>query len=251
MLFRKLVYSAFLVGIITGSLYGLYQQLVVNPVIYAAEQYEVEKPESSTQLSENGENSNDDGQRHTHDHDAWGPEDGFQRVIATLGSNILIAIAFALILLSAMIMHNLKSSRPKIKPEHGLFWGLAMLSAFYAAPALLGLHPEVPGTEAAALENRQVWWMTCVITTALGLALLYYGNVIVKLAGIALVLLPHLIAAPKPAEHGFANSEPAAVAALEQLTSQFLVRTSIGMIIFYVLLGLLSAWACQRFFKHL
>ena len=41
MTFRNIVFSSILVGIIVGSLYGLFQQFQINTIIYAAEAYEV------------------------------------------------------------------------------------------------------------------------------------------------------------------------------------------------------------------
>src|ERR1700745_2045609 len=53
----------------------------------------------------------------------------------------------------------------------GLFWGLAGFATFTLAPGL-GLPPELPGTEAAPLLQRQLWWVTTAAATGGGMALL-------------------------------------------------------------------------------
>ncbi|MCJ8300787.1 MAG: CbtA family protein, partial [Pseudomonadales bacterium] len=73
MTLRNLILSALMVGVISGLCYGLFQQLQVNPLIYAAEVYEVTEPAAA---------SANDG--HSHDHgEAWGPEDGMPRMAFT------------------------------------------------------------------------------------------------------------------------------------------------------------------------
>ena len=247
MLFRNFIYTAIVIGSIGGAIYGVYQALAVNPLIHEAEEYEI--AEAVDESTSHGSAANGDDHSHNYDHDAWGPNDGMQRILSTLGSNILIGIAFSLILLAAVTWHNLKSSRAGVTTRSGIFWGIGMFITFYISPALLGLHPELPGTVAAVLENRQTWWISCVIATALGLALIYYGSAILKFAGGILILLPHLIGAPHPEVIGFANTDPAAVAELKRLTSQFILRTSIGMALFFLILGALCGRASQRLIR--
>ena len=245
MAFRSIVFAAIIVGIISGTVYGVFQQLAVNPIIYAAETYELSEPDTAKQ--ENANSGSPDG--HTPSPDAWAPQDGIERILSTLGANILVAMGFSLILLSAMAIHNLKSSKPKVKWTSGILWGVGLMLCFFVSPALLGLHPEVPGTVAENLHNRQIWWISCAVATALGLILIYYGSAALKLAGGALVAFPHIIGAPVMDNHTYTNSDPAAVAALNELTSQFLIMTSVGMLIFFVVLGALSGVASGRFVR--
>ena len=86
----------------------------------------------------------------------------------------------------------------RIGAIQGLLWGLGGYLAFQLAPAM-GLAPELPGTIAAELGLRQVWWWTTVICTAGGLALLAYARhwALFGVAG-ALLALPHVIGAPVP-----------------------------------------------------
>ena len=237
MTLRNLILSALMVGVISGLCYGLFQQLQVNPLIYAAEVYEVAEPAAATA---------NDG--HSHDHgEAWGPEDGMPRMAFTLGSNITIAFALALIMISLMALHNQKSLKPKLNALRGAAWGIVAMFCFFVAPAMLGLHPEVPGTNAAELESRQIWWLFCALASALGIAVVYYGSVLLKAVGVLIVAAPHLIGAPLPTEHGFANTDPVAVQALTELTSQFYMMTAIGMLILFIIMGVLSGLSLKKF----
>jgi cobalt transporter subunit CbtA len=252
MSFKSIIYSALIVGIISGVVYGLFQQLAVNPIIYAAEVFEVsETPPPTTTESTSTPTiipTTTDGHSHDsdHSHEAWGPEDGLQRIASTLGSNILISMSFSMIMIAAMAIHNQKSSKPPVDWKSGILWGLGALLAVYVSPALLGIHPEVPGTLGASLPDRQIWWITCCIATLLGLAFVYYATKWLKLGGLALIIAPHIIGAPGPSSHSYANTDPAAIAALDQLTREFIMMTSIGMLIFFTLLGALSGLASAR-----
>jgi cobalt transporter subunit CbtA len=242
MTFRNIVFSAVVVGIIAGSLYGIFQQIQINPIIYAAEAFEVT---ASGDVVDSSSHGHADG----HSHEAWAPEQGFERVLSTLGANILIAIAFSILLISFMSLHNLKSSKPGITWKTGIVWGIGLMLSVFAAPSLLGIHPEIPGTIAQSLEHRQIWWVSSATATAAGLLVLYYGKNPVKLGGLVLIVLPQLIGAPVTEKLGFANTDPAAVTALSKLSSQFIVMTSIGMLIFCLLLGALSGLASARFVR--
>jgi len=244
MTFRSIIYSALIIGIIAGSLYGLFQQLHINPIIYAAEAYEVSDG-SDHPVAETHNYS--DKHSHEHNHEAWSPEHGFERIMATLFTNILVGMAFSILLISIMVLHNLKSNKPPLSCKSGALWGLGLMLSIFAAPSLLGIHPEIPGTIAAQLEHRQIWWVASAAVTATGLLIIYYGANAFKLGGVLLIVLPHLVGAPKMDSLKFANSDPVAVAALNELSSQFIIMTSIGMLIFCVLLGALSGFASARF----
>ncbi len=243
MTFRNIVFSAFVAGIIAGSLYGLFQQLKINPIIYAAEMYEVSESQNQDQ---------DDA--HSSDDASWAPADGMQRILSTLGANILIGMGLSMLLICAMSLHNLKSSKPKVNWKTGIIWGLGLMAAMFVTPSLVGLQPEIPGTLAQPLEHRQIGWISAAIATAAGLLIVYYGRRLAKLLGIIMIALPHFITLPfinvsTPAIHGYANSDPAAVAALNELSHQFVTMSSIGMLIFCVLLGSLSGFISTRFVR--
>ncbi len=248
MTFRNIVFSAVIVGIISGSLYGLFQQFQINPIIYAAEAYEVTV---QTDTHANADSNNAEA-AHSHDHGdgtGWSPADGFERITATLVANIVTAITFSLFMISVMSFHNLKSNKPKLNWKTGVLWGLALMLSIFVAPSLLGLHPEIPGTLSESLGQRQIWWISSTVATALGLLLLYYGPTTFKIAGGLLLVLPQVLGAPTPQTHSYANTDPVAVEALNQLSGQFVTMTTIGMTIFCLLIGALCGFASTRFVR--
>jgi hypothetical protein len=64
--------------------------------------------------------------------------------------------------------------RGNVNWRQGLIWGLGGFVAFNLASAL-GLPPDLPGTEVASLEARQIWWLATVVLTSVGLAMLVFG----------------------------------------------------------------------------
>ena len=246
MTFRNIIFSAVFVGLIAGSLYGIFQQIQINPIIYAAEAFEVS---TSADTTASATHDHADGAGHSHGHEAWAPEQGFERILSTLIANILVAMAFSILLISFMSLHNLKSGKPRVNWKTGIVWGIGLLLSVFAAPSLMGIHPEIPGTIAQSLEHRQIWWISSATATAAGLLMLYYGKNPVKLGGLVLIVLPQLVGAPVTEKLGFANTDPAAIAALSKLSSQFIIMTSIGMVVFCVLLGTLSGLASARFVR--
>lgn len=84
----------------------------------------------------------------------------------------------------------------KVEGRQALFWGLAGFAAFQLAPAM-GLAPELPGTGAADLTARQIWWIGTVLATGGAAALWAFGRgAVARIAAIALAAAPHIIGAP-------------------------------------------------------
>lgn len=247
MIFRNILLSSIFVGLISGLFYGIFQHFNISPIIYQAEVYEVADREESSA----SESHHHDVQATSHHHDVetWGPKNGMERFLHTINADVFIAIALSLIIISFMALHNLKADKPQVNAVRGLAWGLAAMLAFFISPAMFGLHPEVPGTVAAELGNRQAWWLLCVALTVAGLAILYYASAKFKIVGLFVAILPHLIGAPMSEQHGFANTDPEAIQALSQLTTQFYTYTAIGMLLFFLLVGSLSGLAVQRYVK--
>ena len=180
MIFRTIVFAALGIGLLTGSVYGIFQQLAVNPIIYAAETYEIGGDEKANNSAEKG----------SHSHHIEISHSGYRRILSTLFSNVLIAIGFSVILLSVMTLHNLKSTKPRVNWRSGILWGMAALVSFYLAPTLVGLGPELPGAIAPDLLHRQGWWIGSITATLAGIALLYYGSTLWKILGAGFIILP-------------------------------------------------------------
>ena len=222
-MFRRIAFSACLAGLIAGILLTAIQQLQVAPIILEAETYEAAEPEAAT-------HAHADGSRH--EHDAGSPEGGFGRTFRTGVANIGMAIGFALLLGAAF------SLRGSVNWQQGILWGLGGYAAFFALPAL-GLAPELPGTEAAALEERQAWWLVTVTLSAVGVALLGLTRGWPwKVAALGLIAVPHLIGAPHP--------DPYTTLAPPELLQTFIVATAIANAVFWLVLGAGCAIAFKR-----
>lgn len=221
---KRIAQTAGFSGLLAALLLTLLQSLWVTPLILQAETYE---SAPATEVHEHA-----DGTAHTHDAQAWEPEDGWQRVLSTTGGNLVVAVGFALMLA------GLYTLRAPTRTSQGLFWGLAGYATFVLAPTL-GLPPELPGTAAADLAQRQLWWTGTAACTAAGIALVVWGkHWLLKLLGAATLLLPHVIGAPQPEVHS--------MLAPEALERQFKLASHVTNIAFWLALGLISAWLFRR-----
>ncbi|WP_264313246.1 CbtA family protein [Pseudomonas putida] len=211
-------------GLLAALLLTLLQSFWVAPLILEAETYESAAP--AAEHHEHGAGA------HEHSEEAWSPEDGWQRILSTTGGNLVVAVGFALILVA------LYSLREPKRVGTGALWGLAGFAVFCLAPTL-GLPPELPGTAAADLGQRQAWWVGTASTTALGLALLVFArHWLLKALGAVLLVLPHVFGAPQPEVHQSL--------APEALEAQFKIASWLTNAAFWVALGLLSAWLYRR-----
>jgi cobalt transporter subunit CbtA len=215
--FRRLVFVAVCAGTIAGLFSTVLHHFTTVPLILAAEAYE----NAASDLA------------HTTDHSpAWEPSNGLERLGATAIADVLTGIAFALILVAIWRAGDLS-----LNAQRGALWGLAGFTAVILAPSL-GLPPELPGTQAAALSARQLWWVATVIATAVGLGgLCFAKSTALRVAAIAIIVLPQVIGAPQPLHHG--SLAPAELAAQFHLA---VIASSFG---FWIVLGAL----CGRFIE--
>jgi cobalt transporter subunit CbtA len=221
--FKKTVTVAALAGVLAGLLLTLIQQIQVVPLILEAETYEQAAETTNHESHTSAE----------HEHGAWQPENGWERNLYTAAANIVVALGFALLLGAAVALRG-----AKLDWCSGLLWGLGGYAVFFVAPSL-GLPPEVPGTQAAELAHRQVWWVATAIFTATGLAFIFFFRQrAVKILGAALLIVPHLIGAPQPEVHG--NTAPA------ELAQAFVIATFIANAVFWLGLGGLFGFFHRR-----
>lgn len=163
----------------------------------------------------------------------WAPADGAERTFLTSLTSVLIGFGFALLLLPAMLLGG-----REINATSGLLWGLGGFAAVALAPAL-GLAPELPGSAAADLSDRQGWWIATAIATAAGLRLVTAGRVpLFKLAGVALIFAPQVVGAPHPGE--YTSTAPA------ELASQFAAASLACAAVFWTVLGSGLGYLWQR-----
>ncbi|MBB3951739.1 CbtA family protein [Aureimonas jatrophae] len=157
-----------------------------------------------------------------------------ERLAGSLLANLVLGAGFALLLSAA----SLAANRP-ITRRNGALWGLAGFAVLTLAPAL-GLPPELPAMPAADLHARQIWWLATVLMTAGGAAILVFRReTAARLGAVALLVLPHLVGAPHPAD--IASPVPASLAA------EFVMASLLVSAAFWALAGLFTGILAERF----
>lgn len=223
---KRIAQTAGFTGLLAALLLTLLQSFWVSPLILQAESFEKSEPVAEAHQHATGTAA------HSHDAEAWEPEDGWQRVASTTGGNLVVAVGFALMLA------GLYTLRAPTRTSQGLLWGLAGYATFVLAPTL-GLPPELPGTAAADLASRQIWWIGTAASTAVGLALIAFSrHWLMKLLGVAILAVPHVIGAPQPQVHS--------MLAPEALETQFKIASQLTNVAFWLALGVISAWLFRR-----
>lgn len=236
-MFKRIAQTAGFAGLLAAILLTLVQSLWVTPIILEAETYEnsgAPVVEHSHELSMPATQAHEHAAAAPHEHnaEAWAPEDGWQRTLSTGLSNLVVAVGFALMLAGLFTL------RAPNKTWQGLLWGFAGFATFCLAPAA-GLPPEVPGTAAADLVQRQSWWIATALATASGLGLLAFAkHWTLRIAGLLLLAAPHLIGAPQPEVHSSL--------APQALANQFVLASLLTNALFWAALGLASAWFFSR-----
>jgi cobalt transporter subunit CbtA len=241
--FRSIVFSSVIAGFIVGAVVTIIQQFGTVPLILKAEVFEKAAGQHHSEpaaASPEGTAAPHDHAGHEHEHAAmaWEPHDGLERNAYTAAANILTAIGFALVLAAFLAIRSGATSEP-LTWHQGLLWGLAGFAVFTIAPGL-GVPPELPGVPAAPLLSRQIWWVIAAAATAGGLGLiLFRRSVPASVAGLILLILPHLIGAPE-LEHVDTNVP-------SSLSHQFVVAVTMTSLVFWSLLGGLTSLAFGYF----
>jgi cobalt transporter subunit CbtA len=243
-MFRRLFIAAASAGLLSGLFVTLVHQVTTVPVILAAEVFEKAADEAApaadaaTTPAANAASTEESHAAHDHDHGnaEWEPADGFERNTSTALADLLTGVGFALLLIAAYAVAG-----RAVDWRQGVYWGLAGFAVFMLAPSV-GLPPEVPGTAAADLTARQIWWVATALLTAGGLALLFYvrePKPLWVVVALALIVVPHAIGAPQPDEYHSA--------APEALAHRFITATMIASLLFWAVLGALSGYFYKRF----
>jgi len=226
-MFKRIAQTAGFTGLLAALLLTLVQSFWVAPLILQAETFE---KAPAAQMHEHAEGAM---AGHVHDEEAWEPEDGWQRVLSTAGGNLVVAVGFSLMLAA------LYTLRTPANVGQGALWGLAGFAVFVLAPTL-GLPPELPGTAAADLTQRQIWWIGTAASTAVGLSLIVFAhNWLLKVLGAAILVVPHIVGAPQPLVHS--------ALAPEALETQFKIASLLTNAVFWVGMGLISTWLFRRY----
>jgi cobalt transporter subunit CbtA len=231
-MFSRIFVAAVVSGIVAGIAFTGLQAFKVMPLIWQAETFEATSGSAISSHSHGAPAKS----AHSHGgegHNNWAPADGMERFAFTLLANVLIGIGFALLLCAAFALYG------QVDWRKGLIWGLLGYAIFQLAPAF-GLPPELPGMRSAPVNDRQLWWVAAVGATAGGLASIFLiKQSIWKVVGIALIALPHMIGAPHPHFDG-----PGVLPA--ELAASFVSASLITNLLFWLLLGSVSAFAFNR-----
>lgn len=226
-----MVTRTLLAAIVAGALAGAFvtaaQMLEVVPLIVEAEGFETGAHAAG------GHSHGEDAAAHSHGTTLM-PGVGVERAGLTLVANLVIGSAFGLLLAAAMTLRG----RP-VDWKTGLLWGLAGFAVFSLAPAL-GLPPKLPGSIQAGVVAQQAWWLATAAATAGGLALVVFsGGWLPRIAGAALIAVPHIVGAPLP------ESLDGSVVPGE-LAAQFVVASLVTALAFWALLGSLTGLFVDR-----
>ena len=231
-MFRNLILSAAAAGLAAGLLTAVIQEATTTPIILEAEKYEngVQPPDHGAADSASVESRPADV---AEAHDEWSPADGVERTLYTTLATTVTGVGFGLALLGAMLLAGVP-----ISGRTGLAFGSAGFAAVTLAPAL-GLPPEIPGSGAAALEARQIWWFATAVATAVGIAgLLLTRRLALQIGGVLLIALPHVVGAPRP--ETFISTAPA------ELAGHFAATSLAVTAVFWAALGSASGAIYQR-----
>ena len=215
--------SALAAGVLAAVLITALQSFTTLPMILHAENLVAQAPMDHSAM--------DHGDGHG---DGWAPENGGERLIATLAANSATGIAFALLLVVGLTLGERKADIGK-----ALLLAAGGFSAFTLAPSL-GLPPELPGLPTADLVGRQVWWAITVGSALGALACFVYAQpTALKLLGVILLIAPH-VSGPPPVTTDV--SVVPAILAIHFAASSIALNAA-----FWGLLGLFSALFYARF----
>ena len=179
---KNLFVSAICAGIAAGLLASALQFSFVIPVLLEGELYETG---ARVHFGTDGSPQSDRGTQ---------PLDGdWLRHSMTVAFNIVTYTGYGLLLAAMISFASLKGITTTAK--QGLIWGLCGYIAVQLAPAI-SLPPELPGTIAAEVGQRQLWWISTILASAAGLGLIAFGRSYLPLAGVVLMAIPHLLGAP-------------------------------------------------------
>jgi len=234
-MFRNIIISAFGAGLAVCVVITALQFATTQPLILHAEEFEGATPHDHGASAAPHEHGADAAvaQDEAPEPEEWGPADGFERVFFTVVANLLIGVGVSLILLAVMTLRG-----GRIDVRSGLLWGAAGFVAASLLPSL-GLPPELPGTPAADIVERQTWWLATAVASGFGIALIAFGGHWAwKVAGLALVVVPHVIGAPAPPSHDV--TYPGALA------GEFVIASLVVSAVLWSFSGAAVGWLYQR-----
>ena len=225
-MFKNIFVSAVVCGAIAGVLATVMQMLLVTPLLMEAELFETGQ---SMHFITDG--SPESPIKHV---DIW--EDPYRHLM-TLCFNLVTFTGFGFILIAAMALFQKRGF--SLSKAEGIVAGVSGFIVFQLAPSV-GLPPELPGTISVAVGLKQAWWIITILSTTVGILLLFLGKYkVVSGAGIIFIIIPHLIGHPK-LETYFGVAPP-------ELAAEFASRALAVSLVTWIILGFISS----QFWKYL
>jgi cobalt transporter subunit CbtA len=225
-MFKNIFVSAVVCGAIAGVLATAMQMLLVTPLLMEAELFETGQ---STHFIIDG--SPESPMKHVN---IW--EDPYRHLM-TLFFNLVTFTGFGFILIAAMALFQKRGF--SLSKAEGIVAGVSGFIVFQLAPSV-GLPPELPGTISVAVGLKQAWWIITILSTTVGILLLFLGKYkVVSGAGIIFIIIPHLIGHPK-LETYFGVAPP-------ELAAEFASRALAVSLVTWIILGVISS----QFWKYL
>ena len=193
---KSLLSGGVIAGAVTGLAVAFLQFFLIQPLIVEAERYVTGELVLMGVAQDDRSASNGDPVLPAHDaHEA---DDEFSVVVRsglTVLTLVLTWSGFGLVAGAALATHRALWGPHSISAPALALSGFA---AFALSPSL-GLPPELPGMQAADLSDRQIWWVMTAAATVAGLFFLSgVKSRLGRLAGLALMVAPHLLGAPQP-----------------------------------------------------
>ena len=242
--------AALAAGLLAGVLMIPVQMARIVPIILHAEEFEGggnhhEMAGMGHKIAENvapvGETAVATPAVETHDHEATEASDEKPLLLGrfwnTNFANLVSGAGFGLLLGGVALLSGMT-----INFRNGVIWGVAGWMAFQFLPSL-GLPPELPGFPEVDIHARQVWWVATVGMAIAGMLLLFSRKeTLARIAGIVLLVAPHIYGAPQPVD--ISAPVPAYLAA------QFVMAALSTTLFFWLVLGLAMGWFMERVEKH-
>jgi len=216
---RETILAAAVAGLVAALIFTVLQSVWVTPLILKGETYE--------EAAEHSDHHHDEAAaEHRHDEGAWQPEDGLQRTLFTFAANLLMGVGYAFVLVALYLLWREPRTR-----WAGRYTGWPATWCSLRHPLWVFL--QSCGTAAAELGLRQQWWAMTAVATAAGLMLFVsQSRWWLRLLAVAIVIAPHLVAAPHPAlESSLAP---------EDLQTRFRWATILCNALFWLSLGVVS-----------
>lgn len=236
---QKLLWCALATALVVGTAQTLLQQFQAIPIVLAAEQFEEQRTVGSGAQTAKADHHHDD---HSHS-SSTGAE---QRTLWTWVANFFHAFGVALLFFSVlMLWFSQKDSQPRVTKAVALLAGAGFIS-LHLWPSL-GLPAEIPGMNAAALGDRQTWWILAAVCAGMGCAIVAFRSERWRWPlGAAVMAIPFIVGAPHLTGDAFTGYTADAMTQLRQLSNEFIWASRWLAVSFWILTALVGGILFKR-----